>query len=59
MAAEPDSVLFVRMDETLHTRIKMRAEDVGVPVAEWVRRVLMQALDKPIREYKVDAVRRV
>lgn len=57
---QPD-VLFVRTgnDPELRARINARAKEVGIPVAEWVRRALTHALDEPIREYTVPSVERV
>ena len=53
------TVLFLRVPPELHARVHARAAAVGVPVAEWARRVLMHALDEPIREYTAERVEKV
>ena len=57
--AQAGRVLFVRTDVELRDRINARAKEVGIPVAEWVRRAIAHALDEPIREYTVGTVERV
>jgi predicted HicB family RNase H-like nuclease len=59
VAEDLDTVLFTRLPRELRDRAQARAAEVGIPVAEWVRRALTHALDEPIREYTVPTVERV